>query len=71
MNIAILLAGGVGQRLGAGIGAGLYADCFDAVEKCVKIAKVYKPDSKKVWDYEEAFSVWERCYRISNLEIYK
>ena len=34
------------------------------------IVPVYKPDEKKVSDYEAAFKVWERCYNISNEQIY-
>ncbi|MBR6028806.1 MAG: carbohydrate kinase [Clostridia bacterium] len=62
--------GALGAAMCAGIGAGLYKDCFDAVDKCVKITKTYKPDAGKVPDYEKAFEVWERCYRVSNEEIY-
>ncbi len=62
--------GALGAAMCAGIGAGLYTDCFDAVDKCVKVTKVYKPDERKVPAYEEAFKVWERCYTISNEQIY-
>ena len=62
--------GALGAAMCAGIGAGLFTDCSDAVNKCVKIAKVYKPDRNKVPDYEKAFHIWERCYNISNTEIY-
>ncbi len=56
--------------IGAGLYAGLYADCKDAVAKCVKITKTYKPDSRKIADYDDAFKKWERYYNISNEEIY-
>ena len=39
--------GALGADMCAGIGAGLFKDCYDAVEKCVKVTKVYKPDEKK------------------------
>lgn len=61
----------LGAVMCAGIGAGLFTDCVDAVNKCVKITKTYKPDPKKVADYEAAFKVWERCYTISNQQIYQ
>ncbi len=62
--------GALGAAMCAGIGAGLYKDCPDAVSKCVKVTKVYRPDPGRVGEYEEAFRVWERCYRVSNEEIY-
>ena len=62
--------GALGAAMCAGIGAGLFTDCYDAVTKCVKVTKVYQPDEKKVPDYEAAFKVWERCYNVSNEQIY-
>lgn len=62
--------GALGAAMCAGIGAGLFTDCVDAVSKCVKITKTYKPDISKVDAYEKAFAVWEHCYNISNCEIY-
>ncbi len=62
--------GALGAAMCAGIGSGIFRDCYDAVEQCVKVAKVYKPDPLKVSDYEKAFQIWERCYSISNEQIY-
>ena len=62
--------GALGAAMCAGIGAGLFTDCKDAVAKCVKITKTYSPDASKVAAYEEAFETWVRCYSISNKEIY-
>ena len=62
--------GALGAAMCAGIGAGLFADCKDAVAKCVKITKVYTPDEKKVSAYKEAYKTWEHCYNVSNKEIY-
>lgn len=62
--------GALGAAMCAGIGAGLFKDCPDAVAKCVKVTKVYQPDDKKKAEYEEAFNAWERCYNISNEKIY-
>lgn len=67
---AVSELGALGAAMCAGIGAGLFKDCYDAVEKCVNITKVYKPNKDKLDAYEEAFKIWERCYRISNEEIY-
>lgn len=62
--------GALGAAMCAGIGAGLFKDCSDAVAKCVKVTKVYKPNENKILDYEKAFNIWERCYNKSNEEIY-
>ena len=62
--------GALGAAMCAGIGAGLFTDCKDAVSKCVRVTKIYIPDDRKKAAYEEAFKVWERCYNISNEEIY-
>jgi len=62
--------GALGAAMCAGIGAGVFADCADAVDCCVKIEKIYMPDPTKRDVYEKAFKTWEHCYRISNEEIY-
>ena len=62
--------GALGAAMCAGIGAGLFEDCNDAVSKCVKITKTYNPDSEKVDEYRKAFGRWERYYSITNEEIY-
>ena len=62
--------GALGAAMCAGIGSELFTDCYDAVAKCVKVTKVYQPTTSKVPDYEAAFKVWERCYTISNEQIY-
>jgi len=62
--------GSLGAAMCAGIGAGLFKDCRDAVSKCVRVTKIYMPDDRKKAAYEEAFKSWERCYNISNEEIY-
>lgn len=62
--------GALGAAMCAGIGAGIFTDCRDAVNKCVKVAKVYMPDKDRVTEYQKAFDVWERCYSICNREIY-
>lgn len=62
--------GALGAAMCAGIGAGLFKDCKDAVEKCVKISKTYKPDENKILDYENTFKKWQKYYKIANEEIY-
>ncbi|MGI6627846.1 MAG: FGGY-family carbohydrate kinase [Bacillota bacterium] len=62
--------GSLGAAMCAGIGAGLFENCADAVEKCVRISKTYMPSKKASKEYEEAFKRWSRCYSIANSEIY-
>lgn len=62
--------GSLGAAMCAGIGAGLFTDCNDAVSKCVKIAKIYQPDSAKIQEYRNAYKVWERYYNSCNEKIY-
>ena len=62
--------GALGAAMCAGIGAGLFADCYDAVEKCVKVTKIYNPDESKLAEYRKAFKIWEHCYNTSNEQIY-
>lgn len=62
--------GALGAAMCAGIGAGIYTDCKDAVSKCVRITKVYKPNANMVKLYENAFNIWEKYYSISNDQIY-
>lgn len=62
--------GCLGAAMCAGIGAGLYRDCGDAVDKCVHISKIYTPNPDLQAAYGAAFDTWARCYSISNEEIY-
>lgn len=63
-------AGALGAAMCAGIGAGLFADCADAVKKCVRVSKAYLPDADRAACYERAFEAWRRCYAVCNSEIY-
>lgn len=47
-----------------------FADCEDAVRKCVRSTKTYLPNPAVCEAYAEAFAVWGRCYSISGREIY-
>ena len=62
--------GALGAAMCAGIGAGLFKDSNDAVKKCVKVKKTYKPNTSIIPEYEKAFKTWERYYNIANEEIY-
>ncbi|MBQ8533646.1 MAG: carbohydrate kinase [Clostridia bacterium] len=60
----------LGAAMCAGIGAGVFTDCFDAVNKCVKVTKVYTPDETKVPEYRKAFEVWEKHYKLATQDMY-
>jgi xylulokinase len=62
--------GSLGAAMCAGIGAGLFENCADAVEKCVHISKTYMPNEKVSIEYAEAFKRWNKFYTIANSEIY-
>ncbi|MCD8141498.1 MAG: hypothetical protein LUE17_17325 [Planctomycetaceae bacterium] len=48
-------AGTLGAAMAAGVGAGVYKDLVDAVDKCVAIEATYQPDSKMHAQYQDAF----------------
>ncbi|MDD0855202.1 FGGY-family carbohydrate kinase [Campylobacter magnus] len=62
--------GALGAAMCAGIGAGLFEDCKDAILKCVKIKKKYNPDENKIADYSKTFKKWQDYYKIANEQIY-
>lgn len=62
--------GSLGAAMCAGIGAGLFENCADAVGKCVRISKTYMPNEKAGKEYAEAFRRWSKCYSIANSEVY-
>ncbi|HZK25098.1 MAG TPA: FGGY family carbohydrate kinase [Oscillospiraceae bacterium] len=62
--------GSLGAAMCAGIGAGLFENCSDAVNKCVHISKTYIPNEKMSKEYAEAFKRWNKYYSIANSEIY-
>lgn len=62
--------GSLGAAMCAGIGAGLFENCVDAVSKCVRISKTYTPNEKASKEYSEAFKRWSKFYAIANSEVY-
>ncbi len=62
--------GALGAAMCAGIGAGLYRDCPDAVARCVKVTKTYEPNPERIPQYRASFETWARCYRVANEQIY-
>ena len=62
--------GSLGAAMCAGIGAGVFKDCRDAVDKCVHVEKTYLPDSSKSQKYRQSFNQWSEYYRLANSQIY-
>jgi len=62
--------GSLGAAMCAGIGAGLFKDCRDAVKKCVRIAKTYYPNGAKKAAYQVSFEKWGRAYEVLSKQIY-
>ena len=63
--------GCLGAAMCAGIGAGLFDDPRDAVEKCVRVKKSYMPRMNIHAVYEPIFKKWQSIYSIVNKDIYK
>jgi xylulokinase len=51
-----------GAALLAGVGAGLFADVGDAVERCVQISGVTQPDPAAQERYEQLYAVYRQLY---------
>lgn len=62
--------GSLGAAMCAGIGAGVFNDCADAVDKCVHISKTYTPNEINSKMYAESYKRWNKYYTIANNEIY-
>ena len=63
--------GCLGAAMCAGIGAGIYKDAFDAVDKCVHIKEIFTPNHDNQEIYRKAFDKWFEYLKITNQEIYK
>lgn len=63
--------GALGAAMCAGISAGLYKDCNDAIEKCVKLAKTYLPEADRHEEYMRAYQTWSEAYEALNEVVYK
>ena len=62
--------GSLGAAMCAGIGAGLFKDCIDAIQHCVHVEKIYIPDRNKKEAYGEAYKRWDKSYNVLLKEIY-
>lgn len=63
--------GALGAAMYAGIGLGIYNDCEDAANKCIRIKKTYLPDKNTVSVYEEAFMRYMDAFEALNGTFYK
>lgn len=62
--------GCLGAAMCAGIGAGLFADVFSAVEQCVHVKETYRPNPDTAKIYRSSFKKWLECLKVVNKEIY-
>jgi len=63
--------GGLGAAMCAGVGAGIFKDLNDAIEKCVHIVKTYYPIKENLGAYQAAYSRWSKAYDVLNQFYYK
>lgn len=63
--------GALGAAIYAGIGLGIYKDCKDAAEKCIRIKETYVPNSDNVPVYAEGFNRYMRAFDALNGTFYK
>ena len=63
--------GCLGAAICAGIGAGLFTDVHEAIDRCVHIDKVFYPNEKNVAVYRKVFARWSELYGIAVEEIYR
>ncbi|MBQ9511861.1 MAG: autoinducer-2 kinase [Lachnospiraceae bacterium] len=53
----------LGCAMLAGLGAGIYTDINDAVDKCVRFSKTYEPDMADFKTYSALYENWLNVYR--------
>ena len=63
--------GCLGAAMCAAIGAGIFKDPVEAIEKCVRVKRVYVPNEHLRDEYEKAFLKWQNAYGACNDYIYK
>ncbi len=63
--------GALGAAMYAGIGLGIYKDCQDAADRCIRIKETYLPDEKAVKAYEEGFERYMNAFNALNGSYYK
>lgn len=63
-------AGALGAAMYAGVGVGIYRDCIEAAEKCVRVKEAYEPDPAEVEQYKIAFDRWNAAFNALNGAFY-
>ena len=63
--------GALGAAMYAGIGIGVYEDCEDAAQKCIRIKETYTPDDEVVKAYEAGFKRYMDAFNALNGTFYK
>ena len=56
--------GALGVAMSAGIGAGLYRDWDDAIEKCVRLRPRFFPNAENARILQERYEEWELLIRV-------
>ena len=59
-------AGALGAAMYASIGLGIYKDCQDAADHCIRISQTYLPRPDAVKAYEEGFERYMRAFNALN-----
>ncbi len=63
--------GALGAAMYAGIGLGIYKDCEDAANKCIRVKETYMPNSEAVVIYEEGFERYMAAFNALNGTFYR
>ena len=58
--------GCLGAAMCAAIGAGIFKDPTEAIERCVRVKKTYVPNMLLKEAYENTFIRWKKIYSINN-----
>lgn len=64
-------AGALGAAMYAGVGVGVFKDCIDAAEKCVRVKEAYEPIPENVAEYKKAFERWNEAFDALNGTFYR
>ena len=68
---AVTENGALGAALYAAVGMGLYKDCIEAAEKCVRIKQTFVPNPEAVEEYKKAYALWNEAFDTLNGTFYK
>lgn len=63
--------GALGAAMYAGIGLGIYKNCEDAANKCIRVKQTYIPNPKVIEIYEAGFERYMEAFNTLNGRFYK